>query len=131
MIRGGHIVIIFIIISLSLITIPAYTASNVVILEVEPNPAGTDAGNEWVRLFNPSSSSVNLSGWEIVSTHGAINSYFLSGNIPACDDVKIIFPSQFIDNEDESLVLYDLTGQIVDITPIITDKANDASTWKI
>ncbi|MCH6586422.1 MAG: lamin tail domain-containing protein [Thaumarchaeota archaeon] len=127
----GHVAIILFAISVSMITIPAYAASNIVILEVEPNPAGTDAGNEWVRLFNPSGSSVNLSGWEIVSTHGAINSYFLSGNIPACNDIKIIFPSQFIDNEDESLILYDNTGRVVNSTPTIYDTSNDGSTWKI
>ncbi len=113
------------------LTIPAYAESNIVILEVEPNPAGTDAGNEWVRLFNPSSNSINLSGWQISSTHGNTNTYTLSGNIGACDDTKIIFPSQFIDNEDESLVLYDNTGSFVTSTPSINDKDNDASTWKI
>jgi len=113
------------------LTIPAYAESNIVILEVEPNPAGTDAGNEWVRLFNPSSNSINLSGWQISSTHGNTNTYTLSGNIGACDDTKIIFPSQFIDNEDESLFLYDNIGNLVDLTPIINDKDNDASTWKI
>jgi len=109
----------------------AYSESNIVILEVEPNPAGTDAGNEWVRLFNPSSNSINLSGWQISSTHGNTNTHNLSGNIGACDDIKIIFPSQFIDNEDELLILYDNTGSVVDSTPIIYDTSNDASTWKI
>jgi len=112
------------------LTIPAYAESNIVILEVEPNPAGTDAGNEWVRLFNPSSNSINLSGWQISSTHGNTNTHNLSGNIGACDDFKIIFPNQFIDNEDESLILYDNTGRVVNSTPIINDKNNDASTWK-
>jgi len=113
------------------LTIPAYAESNIVILEVEPNPAGTDAGNEWVRLFNPSSNSVNLSGWQISSTHGNTNTHTLSGNIGACDDIKIIFPSQFIDNEGESLILYDNTGRVIDSTPSINDQDNDASTWKI
>ena len=109
----------------------AYSESNIVILEVEPNPAGTDAGNEWVRLFNPSSNSINLSGWQISSTHGNTNTHTLSGNIGACDGIKIIFPSQFIDNEDELLILYDNTGSVVDSTPIIYDTSNDGSTWKI
>ena len=109
----------------------AYSESNIVILEVEPNPAGTDAGNEWVRLFNPSSNSINLSGWQISSTHGNTNTHNLSGNIGACDDIKIIFPSQFIDNEAESLILYDNTGSVVNSTPTIYDTSNDGSTWKI
>jgi len=112
------------------LTIPAYAESNIVILEVEPNPAGTDAGNEWVRLFNPSSNSINLSGWQISSTHGNTNTHTLSGNIGACNDMMIFFSSQFIDNEGESLILYDNTGRVVDSTPSINDKDNDASTWK-
>jgi len=113
------------------LTIPTYAESNIVILEVEPNPAGTDAGNEWVKLFNPSSNSINLSGWQISSTHGNTNTHNLSGNIEACDDIKIIFPSQFIDNEGESLILYDNTGRVVNSTPTIYDTSNDGSTWKI
>ncbi|MBU7004518.1 MAG: lamin tail domain-containing protein [Theionarchaea archaeon] len=38
--------------------------------ELEHNPAGTDTGNEWVELFNPTSSSVSLSGWSLSTTHG-------------------------------------------------------------
>jgi len=34
-------------------------ASWVVINEFEPNPFGLDEGNEWVELYNPTSSSVD------------------------------------------------------------------------
>jgi len=40
-------------------------AVDISIIEVESNPAGTDAGNEWVRLFNPFGNSVDLTGWKI------------------------------------------------------------------
>lgn len=111
----------------SLFIVPAY--ADIVIIEVEPNPAGADSGNEWARLFNSGKDSVNLSGWSINSTHGEIKSYRLSGNISACDDRIIIFPGQFIDNENESLILYDDTGKVVDSTSKINDNANTNLTW--
>ncbi len=111
----------------SLFIVPAY--ADIVIIEVEPNPAGADSGNEWARLFNSGKDSVNLSGWSINSTHGEIKSYRLSGNISACEDRIIIFPGQFIDNENESLILYDDTGKVVDSTSKINDNANTNLTW--
>jgi len=111
----------------SLFIVPVY--ADIVIIEVEPNPAGVDSGNEWARLFNSGKDSVNLSGWSINSTHGEIKSYRLSGNISACDDRIIIFPGQFIDNENESLILYDDTGKVVDSTSKINDNANTNLTW--
>jgi hypothetical protein len=32
-----------------------------------PNPSGNEAQNEWIELYNDSNSSVNISGWSIVS----------------------------------------------------------------
>ena len=112
----------------SLFIVPAY--ADIVIIEVESNPPGTDSGNEWARLFNSGKDSVSLSGWSMNSTHGETKSYRLSGNISACDEKTIFFPGQFVDNENESLVLYDDTGKVVDSTSKINDNANTDLTWK-
>jgi len=32
-----------------------------------PNPSGNEAQNEWIELYNDSNSSINISGWSIVS----------------------------------------------------------------
>jgi len=112
----------------SLFIVPAY--ADIVIIEVEPNPAGNDSGNEWARLFNSGKESVSLSGWGINSTHAETKSFRLSGNISACDDKLIKFPGEFVDNENESLVLYDDTGKVVDSTSKINDNANTDLTWK-
>jgi len=113
---------------LSLFIVPAY--AEIVIIEVESNPEGTDSGNEWARLFNSGKESVSLSGWGMNTTHGETKSYRLSGNISACDDKIIIFPGQFVDNENESLILYDDAGKVVDSTSKINDNANTNLTWK-
>ncbi|RLF38709.1 MAG: hypothetical protein DRN21_04715, partial [Thermoplasmata archaeon] len=36
-----------------------------VITEIMYNPAGIDAGNEWIELYNMGASELNLSGWTI------------------------------------------------------------------
>ena len=53
--------------------LPAYAqtlSDHVVINEVDTNPFGDDSESisEWVELYNPTDSDVDLSGWEIAST---------------------------------------------------------------
>ena len=120
--------ILFLLLLLVPLVVPVY-AANIVIIEVEPNPEGKDSGNEWARLFNSGNESVTLSGWVINSTHADTKSYNLSGNIGPCMDKMIKFPGEFIDNENESLILYDDTGKVIDSTSKINDKANSSITW--
>ena len=52
---------------------PAYaqtSSDNVVINEVDINPLGDDSASvsEWVELYNPTDSEIDLSGWKIAST---------------------------------------------------------------
>jgi len=111
---------------------PEDTGLNVVINEVEANPSGADAGNEWVELFNPLSEDVDIGGWMIVTTHGRIESFtFTSGTtIPGGGHLVVQFPSQFIDNGDEVLILRNDLGNEVDRTPILDDSQNDNRTWQ-
>ncbi len=51
--------------------VPASAANGVLINEVDLNPAGTDNGAEKVELYNPSNSTIDVSGWTISSTAGA------------------------------------------------------------
>ncbi|MGB1770470.1 MAG: lamin tail domain-containing protein, partial [Nitrosopumilus sp.] len=55
------------------ISVPAYgelITDHVVINEVDTNPFGDDslAISEWVELYNPTDSEIDLGGWEIAST---------------------------------------------------------------
>ena len=45
-------------------------SDHVVINELDTNPNGDDSKSisEWVELYNPTNSEVDLSGWEIAST---------------------------------------------------------------
>lgn len=120
--------ILFLLLLLVPLFVPVY-AENIVIIEVEPNPEGIDSGNEWARLFNSENESVTLSGWIINSTHADTKSFKLSGTIGPCTEKLIKFPGEFIDNENESLILYDNTGTIVDSTSKINDGLDNSLTW--
>jgi len=65
--------IVFSIFLLAGILVPAYAqtgSDNVIINEVEINPLGNDSASisEWVELYNPTDSDIDISNWEIAST---------------------------------------------------------------
>jgi len=111
---------------------PSDATSGIIIAEAESNPAGSDDGNEWIKLFNPSSSNKDISNWIVNSTHGKAMSFQIqSGTIfGSCEYVTIKFPLQFLDNEDESVILLDQNGIVIDKTPVFSDKSNDSWIWK-
>jgi hypothetical protein len=45
-------------------------SSEAEIYAFDQNPAGSDAGNEWVTFHNPSNESVDIGNWTFESTHG-------------------------------------------------------------
>jgi hypothetical protein len=106
--------------------------------EYEQNPPGTDAGHEWVEIFNPKAEAVSMSGWTIETMHG----------VQRCDDLGDVFlmpharlvytfAGQALDNEGEgkfpiteSVVLRDSSGKRVDSTPWTVDTKNDGRSWQ-
>ena len=111
---------------------PPIEEAKLVINEVEQNPEGIDAGNEWLEIYNPSSKTVDLRNWRIVTTHGKTMTYtFQSTTIAPGEYLVIQFTSgQFIDNEDERIILFDSSGREIDRTPILTDTRNDQRSWQ-
>ncbi len=118
------------------IIIPAYaqTSDNVVINEVDINPPGNDAASvsEWVELYNPTDSDIDLGGWKIASTTVLKKTM----TIP---DGTIIEPGQFLTysyqsvwftDSNESVELRDESGVVVDKTPMIADIQNDFLSWQ-
>ena len=66
-------ILLFSILFLGLLIVPASAQSypnHIVINEVDLNPPGDDSVNvsEWVELYNPTNSKIDLSGWKIAST---------------------------------------------------------------
>ncbi len=54
--------------------------TGVVLNEIEGDPVGADANLEWVELYNPTASDVDVSGWMIES---GTSSFSNSGTLPA------------------------------------------------
>ncbi len=108
----------------------------VVINEYELNPAGEDAGREWVELYNPTTQAVDLTGWTIETRHGVQGLGRLGGVMMPRERLVYHFPEQALDNIgegfpfEESLVLRDDRGRRVDNAPFSTDCWNDGRTWQ-
>ncbi|MDX1611710.1 MAG: lamin tail domain-containing protein, partial [Candidatus Thermoplasmatota archaeon] len=103
----------------------------VVINEVEANPPGRDAGNEWLELHNPASWQVNLTGWEVTTVGGREERLVLPGGTSLAPDghIVIAFPEgQFLDNKAEEIVLWDALGNEMARVSDLSDTANDART---
>jgi hypothetical protein len=91
--------------------------------EVELNPAGSDAGHEWVELY--SDNLVDLNGWKLVN-HDNKNK-MLDGNLQGY--LVINLDGQWLDNENESLNLFNSEGSLISFTPILKDSTNNDKTW--
>jgi hypothetical protein len=104
---------------------------SIYINEVEANPPGGDEGNEWIELYNPNNFDINLKDWCVSTTHGAtVTIRFVSEVIPAEGYLIVRYSGQWIDNEDESLELFDSQGRRVDSTPLLNDPYNDNRSWQ-
>jgi hypothetical protein len=107
---------------------------HVVINEFEQNPPGNEriTGGEFVELYNPRGQAVDISGWSFYTTHGEIESYTVPARtvLPPAGFLVVTFQTQFLDNENESLVLINTLGEQVDHTPIKSDAADDARSWQ-
>ncbi|MDC0208982.1 lamin tail domain-containing protein [Nitrosopumilus sp.] len=122
---------------IAVISVPAYgelITDHVVINEVDTNPFGDDslAISEWVELYNPTDSDVDLSGWEIASTTVLKKTF----TIP---DGTIISPEQLLPftyakvwftDSSELIELRNSSGDVIDKTPLISDLENDFLSWQ-
>jgi hypothetical protein len=108
------------------------TTAHIVINELEQNPAGTDAGNEWVELYNPTTSTVNIGGWTVSTTSGVNVTLTIppGTSFIAKGYYVVTYGSQWLDNENESVILRDASGNEVDRTPLLSDTYNDGRSWQ-
>lgn len=81
--------------------------------EIMPNP---DTGNEWVELFNISSSSVDLSGGSLCDSRTSTTCVIasLTGTIAARTWFPIYLTGSHLNNDGDSVLLKNPNGEIVD-----------------
>ena len=97
-------------------------SSALIITEVELNPLGDDAGNEWVEFY--SEDLVNLESYKIVNNDG--NEIFLNGSFTGYFVYE--FEKQWLDNSDEKVFLYS-SSELIQETDIFQDSTNDEKSF--
>ena len=109
----------------------AALAENIVINEFDLNPAGRDSGNEWVVLYNPAEVEVDISNWTLESTQGkTVTVTIPQGTIISPKGYwTYIHKEQWLDNEDELIILKDAEGVEVDRTLMASDRDDDNRYW--
>ncbi|NQE54346.1 hypothetical protein C5S29_12200 [ANME-1 cluster archaeon GoMg3.2] len=101
--------------------------SRIIIYAFDQNPAGLDEGNEWVTILNPNNKSVNIGNWTLETTNGSTVSIWIAEGTTLYPGAYITFsPSyRWIDNNNESIILRDAVGEVVDRTPVVSDNECD------
>lgn len=103
----------------------------VLINEIEQNPQGTDSGNEWVELFNPNDKDINIGGWLLSTWHGRVVHVKLPKDtiIPSHGFWVYSHYRQWLDNNDEAVILYDDSGREIDVAGMFDDTKNNSKCW--
>ncbi len=77
-------------------TAPCFAAGEngpIVITEIMVNPHGTDEGQEWVEIYNPTNAAVSLVGWHLETGRG-VTSNFPAGTSLAAHAVAVVSPKR-------------------------------------
>ena len=133
----NHLLILLSVILLAGIFVPAYAqtiSDHVVINEVDTNPFGDDSQSisEWVELYNPTDSEVDLSGWKIASTTVLQKTLTIpDGTIIGSDKLlKFTHEKIWFTDSSESVELRNSVNEVIDKTPFISDLENDFLSWQ-
>jgi len=131
-----NVPLVFSILLFAAILTPAYaqTADHVVINEVDINPPGDDSTSisEWIELYNPTDSDVDLGGWSVASTTILKKTMTIpSGNvIKSGQFLTYSYQNVWFTDVNESVELRDENNLVIDKTPVITDLQNDFTSWQ-
>ena len=107
------------------------TSNTVRINEIELNPTGSDEGNEWIELYNPTQDDININNFEIgTSSKSATIKLPPDAIIGPGKTYVVEVNQQMLPNTVESLILTDATGNIIDMTPSLVDRSDDERTWQ-
>ncbi|GBL41785.1 hypothetical protein LBMAG54_13320 [Nitrosopumilaceae archaeon] len=131
-----NIIILFSILLLSglVVTANAQSTNHVVINEIDINPPGDDAKSiaEWVELYNPTDSKIDIGGWQIASTTILKKTMIIPTGtfIEPGKFLTFSYQSLWFTDTNELVELKDKTGVVVDRTPLLSDMKNDIASWQ-
>lgn len=118
------------------LAIPAYAqtnSENIIINEIDINPPGNDATSiiEWIELYNPTNSTVDLTGWQIASTTNMKKTMIISSDtIGPGEFLVYTYQSIWFTNANDSVELRDANQNLIDKTPLLADIRNDFFSWQ-
>lgn len=98
--------------------------AEVIISEVELNPAGEDRGNEWIELY--SSEEVDLNDWKLISSNGRN----FSLNFSFSGYSSFVTSNNFLTNEKNTLKLINKNSEKIFETEELSDSSNNDKTWQ-
>ncbi len=109
-------------------------APHLLINEIEINPPGLDADNEWVELLNPTDAPIDLLGWQISYSYrdeGFLPLTETTWIVPPGGRVVFVYPGLRLRNGDAHVFrLIDPDGAIVEETAPFADDEDDEQTWQ-
>ena len=133
----NHLLILLCTILIIGLSAPVYAetiSDHVVINEVDTNPFGDDSQSisEWVELYNPTDSDVDLSGWKIASTTVLKKTLTIPDGTIIGSDALLKFTHEKIwfTDSSESVELRNSVDEVIDKTPFISDLENDFLSWQ-
>ena len=115
---------------------PVYgqTLDHVVINEVDINPPGDDFASvsEWVELYNPTDSNVDIGDWKIASTTVLKKTMTIPPGtiIESGQFLTYSYQNVWFTDANESVELLNENEIIIDKTPVFSDIQNDFTSWQ-
>ena len=102
--------------------------NSIVINEVEINPQN---GAEFVELYNPTSQSIDISGWSLTPSMSWKNYEIVANTIIEPQSfAAFTHHSSWFKDFGDTISLTNSSGDLIDQTPLLADQNNDADTWQ-
>lgn len=116
--------------------IPVYgqsPADHVVINELDTNPPGDDwkFASEWVELYNPTDSAVDVGGWKIASSTLKKTLSIPTGAVIEPEQfLRLTHTGGWFADVNDVVELRDDNDVVIDVTPLLSDLKNDLTSWQ-
>jgi len=87
----------------------------IIFSEILPNPIDANNQNEWIKLYNTSNQTIDLTGWKIKDISG--KTFVFPNKEIAPNSFLILFSKEtkiILNNSGDSLFLYNQSNQLID-----------------
>src|SRR5579872_3145407 len=112
----------------------ASIANHVVINEADINPVGDDTKYpiDWVELYNPTNSAVNIGGWTVGATTGLKQIYTMPSNTMIQSKQFLVITSGplWFPHAGAVIQLKNSNSTLIDQTPPLSDFQGGGSSWQ-